>query len=218
MKIRAFSILSSVCIGLNKCGIDAKRIEPFACPPAHSLALHCSFAHLLTPELMKKKFLSMKWTRGFHTHCVPFKYVMQFLPLIHSLLLHLLQLRYFPSGYSSSARTFPSTTDLSLDSALWDKTRSFWDIQSFIFPWTWEWVREQSSKWAQQSAKAKRTQRSKSCEQTSERTSKWPSTTVCILGCSGPQCIMLLTSWIRKKRLFKRMKNGGKEVEGRWTL
>ena len=36
-------------------------------PLTHSLAPHCSVAHSLAPELMGKKFLSIKATRRFHT-------------------------------------------------------------------------------------------------------------------------------------------------------
>ena len=46
-------------------------------------------------------------------------------------------------------------------------------------------VSERANDWAQRRARAKRAVRS---ERTSERTSKWPSTPVCILGYSGPQC------------------------------
>ena len=53
-------------------------------------------------------------------------------------------------------------------------------------------VSERANKWAQRRARAKRAVRSKwtseRCERTSERTSEWPSTTVCIFGCYRPQC------------------------------
>ena len=52
-------------------------------------------------------------------------------------------------------------------------------------------VSERVNDWAKRRARAKRTVRSKQtserCERTSERTSEWPSTTVCILGWSRPQ-------------------------------
>ena len=52
-------------------------------------------------------------------------------------------------------------------------------------------VSEQASEYAQRSARAKRVGRSKRTneqfERMSERTSKWPSTSVCIFGYSGPQ-------------------------------
>ena len=54
-----------------------------------------------------------------------------------------------------------------------------------------------TSEWAQRRARAKRAVRSKRtserCERTSERTSEWPSTSGCILGCSGPQCVDFMT-------------------------
>ena len=34
---------------------------------------------------------------------------------------------------------------------------------------------------------------SERCKRTSEKTSEWPSTSVCMFGCSGPQCILILT-------------------------
>ena len=54
-------------------------------------------------------------------------------------------------------------------------------------------VSKRVSEWAQRSTRAKWVVRSKQtnewCKQMSERTSKWPSTSVYILGCSGPQWI-----------------------------
>ena len=53
-------------------------------------------------------------------------------------------------------------------------------------------VSEQVSEWAQRIARAKGAVWSKRmsewCEQKSERTSEWPSTPICILRYSGPQC------------------------------
>ena len=53
-----------------------------------------------------------------------------------------------------------------------------------------EWVNERAKKWAQQSTWAKQAvwskQMSKRCEQTSKRTSEWPSTYIWIVGFSGP--------------------------------
>ena len=63
------------------------------------------------------------------------------------------------------------------------------------------------SKWAQRSAWAKRAVRSKRtserCERTSERTSKWPSTYVPILGFSNPSCVGELPN-SRQTRKFLR--------------
>ena len=51
-------------------------------------------------------------------------------------------------------------------------------------------VSEQANEWVQRRARAKRAVRSKEtserCERMSERTSEWPSTSVCILGCFRP--------------------------------
>ena len=66
---------------------------------------------------------------------------------------------------------------------------------------TSEWVSELSErakKWAQRSARSKWVVWSKwtseRCELTSNQTSEWPSTTVCILDCSGPQCSRVSSS------------------------
>ena len=54
-------------------------------------------------------------------------------------------------------------------------------------------VSKRANEWAQRRARAKRIVRSNGmserCERTGEWTSEWPSTSVCIFGCSGPQCI-----------------------------
>jgi len=51
-------------------------------------------------------------------------------------------------------------------------------------------VSERANEWAQRRARAKRAVRSKQtserCERTSKRTSEWPSTSICILGCYRP--------------------------------
>ena len=54
-------------------------------------------------------------------------------------------------------------------------------------------VSERASEWAQRSAQAKRAVRSKWTSERHEwtrgQTSEWPSTPICILGYSGPQCV-----------------------------
>ena len=54
-------------------------------------------------------------------------------------------------------------------------------------------VRGRANEWAQRSARVKQKVRcermSEQCEGMSKRTSKWHSTSVCILGCPGPLCI-----------------------------
>ena len=54
-------------------------------------------------------------------------------------------------------------------------------------------VSERANKSAQRRAQSKRVgwskQTSERCERTSEGNSEWPSTPICILGYSGPQCI-----------------------------
>ena len=69
---------------------------------------------------------------------------------------------------------------------LWDKTRSFWDINHTLsHELGSEWVSKRAKKWAQQSAQAKRAGQSKrtseQCDQTSRQTSSldswlfWPT-------------------------------------------
>ena len=67
------------------------------------------------------------------------------------------------------------------DTALWDKTRSFWDIESKTFPRALEWVNE----W---------------CERTSKWMSEWPNTYVLILGCSEQLCTDAYTDARRAKK------------------
>ena len=73
-----------------------------------------------------------------------------------------------------SSGSFPSGKP---GAALWDKTKSFWDIESFIFPRAREWV----SEW---------------CEWTSEWTSKRPCTYTPTLGCFVRLCAGSTWEWI----------------------
>ena len=73
-------------------------------------------------------------------------------------------------------------------------------------------VSKRANECAQQSARAKRAvwskRTSEHCEQTSERTSKWPSAYVPILGCSAPLCTEFffsrLTFVLRRRRCLCR--------------
>ena len=77
------------------------------------------------------------------------------------------------------------------NSALWDKTRSFWDIKNSLSHKQGSEQIERANEWAQRRARAKRAVRSKQtserCERTSERTNEWPSTHIWVLRGSGPQ-------------------------------
>ena len=75
-------------------------------------------------------------------------------------------------------------TKFDLDSALWGKFRSFWDINNSLF-------HKQGSELSERSGGRKRSEQPGASERmsgASERTSEWPSTYVPILGCSAPLC------------------------------
>jgi len=76
--------------------------------------------------------------------------------------------------------------------SVWSKTENNTDkiaIQSFTVPRAREWAKWASER-TERRARVKRAIRSKQtserCERTSERTSEWPSTSICILGCYRP--------------------------------
>ena len=70
--------------------------------------------------------------------------------------------------------------------SLWDKTRSFWDIESSTSPPAREWVRERAKEQTNERSEAR--QRSRWVSGTNKWMSEWPSTDVPILGCSEPLC------------------------------
>ena len=99
----------------------------------------------------------------------------------------------FLSITTATVITVTTSANAAAATALWGKTRSFWDIESFTFPRAREWVSKRTKEWAQRSKRAKRAVSSKQmsvrCEKTSKRTSEWPSgsTYIPILGSSEPQ-------------------------------
>ena len=96
--------------------------------------------------------------------------------------------------------------------ALWDKTRSFWDIKNSLSHKRGSERSERASeRTSERSGGRERSEQSEAssaserCERMSERTSEWPSTYVSILVCSRPQCMGChhglspwnVTLWIR---------------------
>ena len=90
-------------------------------------------------------------------------------------------------------------------SPLWARSKKNPDkiaIQSFTVPRVKEWAKWASERASERSGARERSEQggasstSERCEQTSERTSEWPSTPVCILGCSGPQCCIAYLEFI----------------------
>ena len=58
-------------------------------------------------------------------------------------------------------------------SALWDKTRSFWHIQSFTFPRAREWAKWTSKRTSEHSGGRERSEQSRAREQVSVKVNKW---------------------------------------------
>ena len=66
---------------------------------------------------------------------------------------------------------------------------------SKVSEWAKQWA--QRSTWVKWAVRSKRM--SERCERTSERTSEWPSTSVFILGYSGPQCDLKTSQMLLEK-------------------
>ena len=86
--------------------------------------------------------------------------------------------------------------------ALWDKTNSFWDIESLTRPRARKWASERASE--RMSAAVEPVSEASSAEWVSEwceRMSEWPSTYVPIPGCSEPWCNLGAALFTPTKRL-----------------
>ena len=82
--------------------------------------------------------------------------------------------------------------------ALWDKTKSIWDIEAYTVPLAAEWVMEQASEWMSAAeCVSKEAVYSKWVsewyKQRSKRTSQWPGSYVLLLGCSNPECVEVVS-------------------------
>ena len=118
------------------------------CSRAMLCSFVCSLAHSLAPELMGKRFLSIKWTRRFHT--VSTQSALYNYDLCHlgfSYLAHKLWLMQ-----TSIIWIVPQWNEMR-----WNRRIHFIDKQPLSHELGSEWMSER-------------------CERTSERTSEWPST------------------------------------------
>ena len=133
-------------------------------------------------------------------HCVPLCYHAR--PGASNLSIHVIISIFFCpcvtcvcvslSDCFSSLKGTSFSASLSRPIALWDKTRSFWDVKNSLSHERGSERSERANEWAQRRAWAKPAvwskQTSERCEQTSERTNEWPSTYIWVFGYSGPQC------------------------------
>ena len=89
-------------------------------------------------------------------------------------------------------RPFPSTPERRRESTM-VHNRENTEKKPSNYSLSHEQGSERSDQENERSARAKRVVRSKQtserCERMSKRTSEWPSTSVCIFGCFGPQCL-----------------------------